>query len=283
VHRDLKPANLFCTRDEEGMPCIKVLDFGASRLLAPLGTDSDLSLSRVGVPIGSPLYMAPEQIHATDSVDVRADIWALGAIVYELVTGRTPFTGTAITDLIMKIVMTEPTRPSELQPALPQRFEAILLRCLEKDPLLRFRNVGELALELAEFAPRRAQASVDRITRRVASEHTLGVTSEEAPLYTSAPLTPPPRSAQPGSRGSAPPVARTQPMPSSHPPVATTQAMPSSRPPLAATQVMPSIAPPAQRRPWQRDVALALLIAGGMLAFLLALGAGLLYLLGVFG
>jgi serine/threonine-protein kinase len=240
--------------------------------------------------------MAPEQIHATDSVDIRADIWAVGAIIYELVTGRTPFTGTVITDLIMKIVMTEPTPPSELRPALPQRLEAILLRCLAKDPLLRFRNVGELALELAEFAPRRAQASVDRITRRVASEHTLRPTSEEAPLYTPAPVTPPPMPAQPASRASGPPVATTQAMRSSHPPVATTQAMPSSRPPLAstqampssrpplaATQVMPSIAPPPPRRPWQRDVAVALLLGGGVLALLSGVVAGLLYLLGVLG
>jgi serine/threonine protein kinase len=296
VHRDLKPANLFCTRGVEGAPHVKLLDFGASRLLAPLGPDTDSApLSRAGVPIGSPLYMAPEQIHATDAVDTRADIWALGVILYELLTGRTPFMGNEVGDLMMKIMMSSPVPPSQLQPGLPARLEQVVLRCLEKEPLLRFRNVGEVAIALAEFAPRRSQPCVDRIARRVASVHTLDLTAEEAPLRDRAPLTPPPL-APPAS--SPPPVvvtqtlpstsprrlAKTQPMPSSSPPprIAATQGMPASSPPprIAATQGMPSWSPPpriaatqgmpstkrAPRAPrrWQRDVALALLIGGGL-------------------
>jgi serine/threonine-protein kinase len=336
VHRDLKPANLFCTRDEEGMTSIKVLDFGASRLLAPLGEVSQLTLSRVGEPIGSPLYMAPEQVHATDAVDTRADIWALGAILYELLTGRTPFTGAGVADVMMKIVMTAPLPPSQLQPSLPARLDEVLLRCLEKDPLLRFRNVGELALALAEFAPRRAQPSVDRITRRVASANTLGLTREEPALYAPGPITspplrapspptmpsigaaspstppplvstqaipastsprrvatnatpasstPPPLAATQAMRASVPPLAATQGMPASStpPPLAATQGMAASiPPPLPATQGMPASIPPAPlRRRSGRDVALALLIVGGVLGLLSALVIGVLVLLGV--
>jgi serine/threonine-protein kinase len=163
VHRDLKPANLFCVRRTDGQLTIKVLDFGISKVNDPSGLASG-SVTRTAAMMGSPAYMAPEQLRSSKDVDGRTDIWGLGIILFELLTGRQAFLADAVPALTIKIV-TEPTPSARsLRPDVPPELDAIISKCLEKDRALRYANVAELALALLPFAPTRAKAFVERIS-----------------------------------------------------------------------------------------------------------------------
>src|SRR6202142_4473217 len=164
VHRDLKPANLFCLRRADGRLTIKVLDFGISKVTRLGGSPSDMGLTSTSALMGSPLYMSPEQLVSSASVDPRTDIWALGVILHELVTGNVPFPGETLPEVSINIHSRPPQLLRELRPDAPEGLQTVVLRCLEKDRERRYRNVGELALALLPFAPKRAKASVERIT-----------------------------------------------------------------------------------------------------------------------
>jgi serine/threonine-protein kinase len=105
IHRDLKPANLFLTHRVDGAPCIKVLDFGISKITT---NEADKGMTKSSDVMGSPYYMSPEQMRSTRAVDARSDIWALGAIVYELLAGGPPFDGETMTALIVNIMQEAP-------------------------------------------------------------------------------------------------------------------------------------------------------------------------------
>jgi serine/threonine protein kinase len=160
VHRDLKPANLFLTRKVDGAPCVKVLDFGISKLTNELG---DKGMTKTSDVMGSPFYMSPEQMRSTRSVDARCDIWALGAILYELLAGCTPFDAETMTALVVNIMQEPPREITSFRRDLPPALREIVLKCLEKDPNARFSDVASLANALAPFAPPRAQAVLQRI------------------------------------------------------------------------------------------------------------------------
>jgi serine/threonine-protein kinase len=104
VHRDLKPANLFLTRMADGSPCVKVLDFGISKVTSPSSSGQDFGMTKTQAVMGSPLYMSPEQMASSRDVDGRTDIWALGTILYELLTGRVPFLGDTMPQLCAMIL-----------------------------------------------------------------------------------------------------------------------------------------------------------------------------------
>ncbi len=164
VHRDLKPGNLFVTRRRDGSPLVKVLDFGISKVSGPQsGTDS--ARTKTSALMGSPLYMSPEQMTSSRDVDARSDVWALGVILFELVTGEPPFNGETLPQ-VCGLVLQGPT-PSLLErvPDLPPALEAVIQRCLAKSPAERYPSVAELAHALLPFAPRRAAVSVERISR----------------------------------------------------------------------------------------------------------------------
>jgi serine/threonine-protein kinase len=165
VHRDLKPANLFCVRRADGVLAVKVLDFGISKA-SSAGFDG--TLTRTGTVMGSPLYMSPEQLVSARDVDARSDIWSLGIILFQLLCGRAPFNGETLPALSMAIAHAAPVSLCSLRPELPASLERVVLKCLEKDREQRYRDVGELAKALLDFAPKRAAASVERILRVVA-------------------------------------------------------------------------------------------------------------------
>jgi serine/threonine-protein kinase len=161
VHRDIKPSNLFLTRGTDGLPSVKVIDFGIAKTKS--------SLTEAGVILGTPLYMPPEQLHDTSEVDARADLWALGVVLYELVSGRTPFKAPDQLQLFAQITETIPAPPSQHRPGLPPALDAVILRCLEKDRERRYPTVAELAEALAPFAPSDAASLPARVARVLAT------------------------------------------------------------------------------------------------------------------
>lgn len=162
AHLDLKPQNLFLTRRGE-LELIKVLDFGIAK--GPLGralfggAPSALESSCV---LGTPRYMSPEQIHAAHDVDGRSDIWSLGAVLFELLSGRPAFLGDHVTELCAAVLRAEAPNLRDEQPSVPKPLAAVIQRCLEKAPERRFQNAGELACALLPFAPPRARLHAER-------------------------------------------------------------------------------------------------------------------------
>ncbi len=165
VHRDLKPANLFCTRRPDGSLCIKVLDFGISKLGGVAGgSPAEASMTRTSAVMGTPYYMSPEQLRASRDVDPRTDIWAMGVILHELTTGQVPFTGESLSDICIKIATEEPPPLRALRPDAPAGLEAVLARCLQKDRNSRYGSVAEFARALAPYAPQHSRSSVERVS-----------------------------------------------------------------------------------------------------------------------
>lgn len=152
VHRDLKPGNLFLARQPDGTQKLKLLDFGISKSLR--GGTASPSLTMTSALLGSPLYMSPEQLNSAKDVDARSDIWSLGVILYELVTGRPPFDGDTLPQLVVGVLNREPASFEQVGVKVPPAFEAIVRRCLSKSRSERFASVLELASELEAFEPR---------------------------------------------------------------------------------------------------------------------------------
>jgi serine/threonine-protein kinase len=164
IHRDIKPSNLFLSRDADGGPLVKVVDFGVSKQTRA----SDYSsLTGVQTAIGTPSYMSPEQLRSSKSVDARADLWSLGVVLYELLTGRLPFDSDSLAGLVALLIdsTTLAPRVGEHRAEVPDELQAIVARCLEKDPERRFADVPELASALAPFGGDTAKASAARTAR----------------------------------------------------------------------------------------------------------------------
>ncbi len=164
VHRDLKPANLFCVRQPDGSVAMKVLDFGISKVTDSLPSGSALSMTDATALMGSPNYMSPEQLQKPREVDHRTDIWSLGVILFELLAGTSPFAGELLPELIVNITTREPKslRALRRDDGASAGLEAVISRCLRKNPSDRFADVGQLALALGPFGSRRAGLSVER-------------------------------------------------------------------------------------------------------------------------
>ncbi len=164
VHRDLKPQNLFLTHRPDGSPCVKVLDFGISKAIDDEGAPS---LTSTDMVMGTPLYMSPEQVRSLKSVDLRSDIWALGAILFELLTAAPIFEAATATALCAMIAMDPPIPLRHRRPDAPPELEAVVLRCLHKDPNGRYQDVAALADALVPFATERGRASASKVARVV--------------------------------------------------------------------------------------------------------------------
>ena len=204
VHRDLKPGNLFLTSRAEGSPLVKVLDFGLSKMtLTPEGAPEG-SLTATGFVAGSPFYMSPEQVRSLRDVDWRADIWALGVILYELLTAKRPFDGPSLTAVCASIIADTPAPMRSLRAEIPEAVERAVRGCLEKDVQKRARSVAELAEAIAPFAPAGSMGSVERIVRLVPGAATAPLAEEaEDSMDAAATLVLP-------SSGSGPVVAKVE-------------------------------------------------------------------------
>lgn len=148
VHRDLKPSNIFLTKKNDGTELVKILDFGISKWTAP-DDFAEEDLTKTGAILGSPKYMAPEQLFGSSSVDARADIWSIGAILYELVTGHVPFNEPSFARLCAELASGDPPEPPRSHaPDLPAELDAAIMLCLQPDLDERLPNVAVLAGEL---------------------------------------------------------------------------------------------------------------------------------------
>ena len=169
VHRDLKPANLFLAHSADGTRGIKVLDFGVSKVLSDAG-NAALSLTSTKTLVGSPLYMSPEQLDSAKGVDARTDIWALGVVLYELLTGRTPFGGDSIAQLVSGVLHSDPPSFADVGIEPLAELEAVIGRAVSKRREDRYANVGEFATELIPFGPASSTQSAQRSARLLARE-----------------------------------------------------------------------------------------------------------------
>jgi serine/threonine-protein kinase len=163
VHRDIKPSNFFVTRRPDGSSLLKILDFGISK-----AGDEISELTGTQTVIGTPTYMAPEQMQTARSTDPRSDIWSMGVVMYQMLAGRPPFEAEHYAQLVLKVATEAPV---PLTVPLPGGLQSIVLRCLEKDPRNRLQTVGELARMLAPYAsdPLSAQQSAERAARILTS------------------------------------------------------------------------------------------------------------------
>jgi serine/threonine-protein kinase len=168
VHRDLKPANLFVARRADRSRLLKVLDFGISKSMVDSHGPGDMSLTRTGVIIGSPLYMSPEQMRSTKDADTLSDIWALGAILFQLVTGRPPYEGETIPELCAKLFSENAPPPSTVRIGLPSALDAVIQKALAREPSKRFQTVAELGAALVDFNPA-GRVHVERARRVLAA------------------------------------------------------------------------------------------------------------------
>jgi serine/threonine protein kinase len=142
IHRDLKPANIFIVQRKDAPPFVKVLDFGIAKLADSLDDDDPKTLTAVGVMIGTPKYMSPEQCDG-GPLTPASDVYSLGIILYEMLTGTTPFTGTSPLAIALKHSREEPRPPREWVVTIPPAIEALVLGALEKNPEDRPQNAAE--------------------------------------------------------------------------------------------------------------------------------------------
>ncbi len=168
IHRDLKPENIFLVRTpDEEESVAKVLDFGIAKMQSGPHASGLTSSTKTGAVLGTPFYMSPEQARGLRNVDHRADVWSLGVIAFKCITGKLPFDGESVGDLLVKICTAPVPIPSQVAASLgiggvPPSFDAWFLRALEREPDRRFSNVTQLAEELCASAgipPRGAPVS----------------------------------------------------------------------------------------------------------------------------
>jgi eukaryotic-like serine/threonine-protein kinase len=168
VHRDLKPANLFLTRRPDGAPFIKLLDFGVSKMLT--GDTGNVSLTQTTTILGSALYMSPEQMRSSKSVDHRTDIYAIGACLFEIIGGRPPYFADSFPELCAKIY-TEPPEPlQDLRPEVPDGLVEVLEKSIAREPEDRYQSVAEFVHALAPFAAPSTRITIAGILRQHALE-----------------------------------------------------------------------------------------------------------------
>jgi serine/threonine-protein kinase len=164
VHRDIKPANLFLTKRAGALRCVKVLDFGISKVDAV-----DDALTGTSTMLGSPRYMSPEQAKSSRTVDARTDIWSLGVVLYEALDGESPFAGVTMGETLSRILSFDPPPLRDRHADVPEGLSRVIARCFERDREQRFSNVAELSQALSPFGSGRMAASVERVATLLAT------------------------------------------------------------------------------------------------------------------
>jgi serine/threonine-protein kinase len=172
VHRDLKPQNLFAAEMRDGTTVVKVLDFGVSKIRMSTVTIDDIDdidgidvqeLTNVGMLVGTPRYMSPEQLTNPSGVSPQSDIWSLGVVLHRMLTGTAPFDGESLRDVSLAIVGEDPPAVHVLRPEVQPELAQVVARCMRKAPEARFADVAAFAEALLPFASKTRAAAVDRM------------------------------------------------------------------------------------------------------------------------
>jgi serine/threonine-protein kinase len=192
VHRDLKPSNLFLARQANGTEIIKVLDFGISKAAEEFGPQQWAVRTSTQSMLGSPVYMSPEQVRSSKTVDPRSDIWSLGVTFHELLSGRCPFVGETPGEVFAAILESTPPPLRSVRPDAPPGLEAVLARCLERDRDKRFAHVAELAHALVPFGSGRFSACATRAWESLSQSSGVSANILAGGAASSAQLTPAP-------------------------------------------------------------------------------------------
>jgi serine/threonine-protein kinase len=205
VHRDLKPANLFLTRRQDGFPLVKVLDFGISKTM---GNNVE-NLTKTMAAMGSALYMSPEQMQQTRSVDHRTDIYALGISLYELLAGKQPFYAETLPQLCAEILTGTPTPLRQVRNDVSEQLATVIERAYARDRAARYQSVAEFVVALAPFAPAASRGTIERVARmgglQLGAEQQRSSSPQLPPAGGTAALPPGvPANAQPVGSGSGP-------------------------------------------------------------------------------
>jgi serine/threonine-protein kinase len=160
VHRDLKPDNVYVIREKAGQKdFVKLIDFGISKFSSLTG-GSEMKMTRTGTVMGTPYYMSPEQASGSRDADHRSDIYAIGVILYEAVTGRVPFDAATFNQLLFQIVLSDPAPPQQVVPDLDPAFANLIAKAMARDPDHRFQTASELSQALAAWLATGASVSV---------------------------------------------------------------------------------------------------------------------------
>jgi serine/threonine-protein kinase len=179
VHRDLKPDNIFVTAVGDRKDFVKLLDFGISKYLGP---DAVTRLTRTGLVPGTPLYMAPEQASGEKHLDHRADLYAVGVILYEAFTGELPFDGDSYNEILFKIAAKPFKNPRMINPDIPVAVEAVITKAMARNPKLRFADAAEMREALEQIDQAELASDLGRAAR--AGQPPSGMATENAPSAT---------------------------------------------------------------------------------------------------
>ncbi len=165
IHRDMKPSNCFVINKDGEVDFVKLVDFGISKVRSDDANAHQANLTRTNSALGTPLYMSPEQARSPRDVDHRADLYSVGAILYELLTGRTPYTAESgeYTEILFKIFTTEPEPLRSLRPEIDEGLAALVHHALSRDPNHRFSSASEMAEALSMFADDRSAQVIARV------------------------------------------------------------------------------------------------------------------------
>ncbi len=270
LHRDIKPDNIFLVEGEEDL-FVKLLDFGIAKAHTPEhGEDGTLDGgTKTGQVVGTPFYMSPEQVTAQKSIDLRSDLWSLGVVTFEALTGTRPFDGPSFGALAVKIATGSPPKPSEVRSALPPSFDDWFAKACARDPKDRFATAKEMADALRV---------VFEGVVSLPSPSLLGDSGPRGPLSSSSGSKTPPERLLDSSSGSGPrsadPKAETNPDPKSHPPsptfglASTIKDNPEHHAALGKSESSTADAPPPKS--WTRiGLVAAATVAVGVAAFAL--------------
>lgn len=197
IHRDLKPGNLFIAKLPDGSSSLKIVDFGISKNIG--GSARGRAATTSTQVLGSPYYMPPEQMRA-EPVDERSDIWSLGAILFEMLTGRPPFLGETLPEVYAAVLGKPAPAIETLRPSIPAGLDDVVQRCLDKDPAQRFCDVADLAEALAPFGGVGSLQSVEKITRILTNPDLVRARASNVPRAPSVPRpSSPPRAPGPAA------------------------------------------------------------------------------------